>query len=865
MSAISTNTESWTGHTHTEIETHIKSRFGSLNTFFKGTCSTAAATTTKVVTCPEFESSDLVKGVIIMVTFDNTNSGAVASLKMNVNSTGDIPIKKFSTGAAPANLTAAAELGANQTKMFEYDGTNWVCMTTDYNSNDPGYYNYEYYPYELRSADYCGKYRILFTNTTHDTWVPGTTSNATNTTTARAVNQRPFNPFGRIVYYTGDAKAAGNALTYHFYKRYYMNLITLAYTFNVSGLSDANFLAQFTCPGAIYVKCAPQSDGSAIIDATTPLVQSLPSTNDGNIYILLGHCVVYDSVKRFMLYEEHPIYHYTGNGIKQWTNNPQLINITYADLRELRDNGNLVPGQQYRITDYICSTSYSNTLSGNHQFDIIVTADSESVLNENARAIHHDGDTYFTNCNLSAWELKYCLDNDSERFDWAQGDTGYGIKPSSSVEWMYYNNTTQVVDGVTYYMFGLTYGCTSPTPAVNDEWVALMGTMIMNSGTVYDVRLPQIGGTGVIYYMKDEYNNECPYDFKNIQYVINKSFKLSIWYGSNTSTYTYKYEDTGNTTTSGNTTYYQYDCTQQDFNGPNAPSSLYVTTNYPYTTMTLYSSPGTEWTGYMASQTWNYSIGNVNTSSGNYYTFGSYDNSINGYARNVKMNKYVKYQTDTLMTQLPNIYFTASAGDQLSNIVFEKGCFDIILGGQSISNISFGLGCNTISTFYGCCNITVGNGCSGISFGQLCYGIMIGDYCNNISIGKFSQGITIGEYCQSITIGQDNIGVTVGNKCQYITIGQENYGVMIGNYCNNIKFGDSSSVKNFYSNIVVEPGNKYIYLYCSATTSSSTPYRNVTIEQGVNNTTTWKTITDTNVNQTFTTTYQPANSQIITV
>ena len=48
--------------------------------------------------------------------------------------------------------------------------------------------------------------------------------------------------------------------------------------------------------------------------------------------------------------------------------------------------------------------------------------------------------------NIPAWELKYCLDNDTERFAWADDEQGKGI----------------------------------------------------------------------IYYMKDEWNNECPYDFKNI-------------------------------------------------------------------------------------------------------------------------------------------------------------------------------------------------------------------------------------------------------------------------------------------------------------------------------------------------------------
>lgn len=101
---------------------------------FTGTCATAAATTTKVVDCPEFTANDLVKGAKIFVTFSATNSGGVASLYMNVNSTGSKRLKKLKS-AAVADLSAAGELIANVTYLFIYDGTNWVCMTLDYNSN----------------------------------------------------------------------------------------------------------------------------------------------------------------------------------------------------------------------------------------------------------------------------------------------------------------------------------------------------------------------------------------------------------------------------------------------------------------------------------------------------------------------------------------------------------------------------------------------------------------------------------------------------------------------------------------------------------------------------------------------------------
>ena len=79
--------------------------------------------------------------------------------------------------------------------------------------------------------------------------------------------------------------------------------------------------------------------------------------------------------------------------------------ITYAELVALRDSSSLVAGMQYRITDYICTTTTEGTKSAGHVFDIIVTADSESVLNEDARAIQHDGDEYFANSDLNAWKI----------------------------------------------------------------------------------------------------------------------------------------------------------------------------------------------------------------------------------------------------------------------------------------------------------------------------------------------------------------------------------------------------------------------------------------------------------------------------
>lgn len=141
------------------------------------------------------------------------------------------------------------------------------------------------------------------------------------------------------------------------------------------------------------------------------------------------------------------------------------VQIKYTDLKSLRDAGKLVPGTQYRITDYTCTTTQANTKSAGHQFDIIVTADDEGTLNEVARAVKHEGDTYFANNDLNAWKIWYCLDNDTERFAWAD-ETETDGKPN---------------------------------------------------------------GRGVIYRMIDEFNNDVPYDFKNIQFYRQWDSSKSLW------------------------------------------------------------------------------------------------------------------------------------------------------------------------------------------------------------------------------------------------------------------------------------------------------------------------------------------------
>lgn len=150
-----------------------------------------------------------------------------------------------------------------------------------------------------------------------------------------------------------------------------------------------------------------------------------------------------------------------------------IAEITYSELTTLVNNSQLVAGTKYRITDYITTVAGYNNFyvtnnlakSAGHQFDVIVEALSTNKLSSKAKAIQHTGDTYFANQKLDAWELKYDINNDTNKYTWADSTNG----------------------------------------------------------------------KGVIYYMKDERNNESCFDFKNVlfrRFKVSKSGVDDAWCGT---------------------------------------------------------------------------------------------------------------------------------------------------------------------------------------------------------------------------------------------------------------------------------------------------------------------------------------------
>ena len=94
---------------------------------FYGTCSTLGVEPTKEVTCSAYNALSV--GDIVVVHFENSNiCTSYSSLKLNVNSTGAKSIKQIQN----ALLVAPTRQGTvNGTRIFVYDGTNWIIQSDD--------------------------------------------------------------------------------------------------------------------------------------------------------------------------------------------------------------------------------------------------------------------------------------------------------------------------------------------------------------------------------------------------------------------------------------------------------------------------------------------------------------------------------------------------------------------------------------------------------------------------------------------------------------------------------------------------------------------------------------------------------------
>lgn len=243
---------------------------------------------------------------------------SASGFTLNINGLGAKPVyNNLATGYGETQPTRDTNIfNINYTMLFVYseelvEGGCWICYRGyDSNTNTVAH-QIRTNSKSLPTTDKFYRYRLLFTSADGTHYIPANTSTSTNATATRDVNQRAIDPFGEIVYYgtTTVVEAEARPATTVLWTQY---ILTLGYSFN-----RTNVALNLTPWKPIYLKCTPQSDGSAIIDATTPYTQTLPSSDDGKIYIFLG--VVY-SATNIELMQDHPIYYYKNGSLRLWSN-----------------------------------------------------------------------------------------------------------------------------------------------------------------------------------------------------------------------------------------------------------------------------------------------------------------------------------------------------------------------------------------------------------------------------------------------------------------------------------------------------------------------------------------------------------------
>ena len=464
--------------------------------------------------------------------------------------------------------------------------------------------------------------------------------------------------------------------------------------------------------------------------------------------------------------------------------------VTYEELLNLITNNELIPGSSYRITNYTTTTVQANTQSAGHNFDIIVTALSINEISENAKCVRKSGDTYFTNANLEAWEIKYCINNDTSRFAWA--DT--------------------------------------------------------------------VNGKGVIYYMKDEWGNECPYDFKNIQYQIRPGFNYSQW-GTN---YTFT-RDSSLDMIIADVQYYGY--VGDNIPGAWSSNTCWLRDNPATTASIMYES-----SGYVIDKGGNITaVINENydvfTFSNTKTTSEDFDVSLNGLLNSCYSNTIRPYfTTQEPKCQLLNrIIFVGlycygnMFGDNCYNNTFGDNCYNNTFGNSCQYN-KFGNSCRTNTFGNSCSTNTFGNSCPNNTFGNNCYNNTfdscsfntLGNDCSDNTLG-YSPNNTFGYGCYSNTFDYCSSN-TFGNRCYNNTFGRDCTNNTFGNNCNNNNFyaGTSGTTKkDFIKYLVLENGCSYNNFYSTLTTSFNFPLQRIRIKGLENSTPTDTQITLSELNTKY--------------
>lgn len=525
------------------------------------------------------------------------------------------------------------------------------------------------------------------------------------------------------------------------------------------------------------------------------------------------------------------------------TPNPFLMEITWSELKSMRDTNSLIPGAQYRITDYVTLTKATNDYSSaQHAFDIIVVADSTNTLNENARAIQHEGDTYFANSNLAVWKLKYKLDNDSI-YKWVD-DTCKGVIYELTDEFdntfpydfknilqprFYLTNISSDITNNKYFGWN-SHGNADPSnyimcytfareDALNEDLSLNQSVINGNKVKVSNVKLKSNYLSGGFKYINDIVFLHSTLDatleeWSNIT-IGDNCYNITIGghcYNGTISNYSHNIILEGN-----NREFEILDWCERGVIGDGGRNFQIASGNSDFV---------------INRGCFSFTIGNEC----NGYEIGANNRRFNvaNYCREWKSGSNCQIW---------------SIGNNGSNWSCGDGC-SFWTCGEQCYQWSVGNNCTGWKTGNVCNGWKTGNTCKNWSVGNECYSWSVGNECSDWSTGNNCYNWSTKDYCQAWSVGQNCHTWSVGNHC---------IAWKAGNRCYNWVFGAQGSPKDYYNSITIESYNHNFCLNTLYTTSSSKICRGIHIvEMAFASLTDWTNYSLTeangNVNQLFCTT-----------
>lgn len=248
----------------------------------------------------------------LMIDYWLPFAGTSTAATLNLGGKGAKPVYRGNAATSGVTTHIAAKTVAHLTYVVD-SGINsgngaWIMSSYyDSNTNDTttGYTRYSHGTYKTTTA--VGRYVLCLSK--NETQVVPVTAVNNSTATTKTLTTDTFDPFGPIYYFTNNGSttqtAANTALSVSYMWTTYSN-INLSYSFNTGSTLTNN--------QDVYIKATPTNGHMATL-ASTPIVQALPASDDGFIYIKLGHAC---STSNIAMSYEHPIYWYKNGAVRPY-------------------------------------------------------------------------------------------------------------------------------------------------------------------------------------------------------------------------------------------------------------------------------------------------------------------------------------------------------------------------------------------------------------------------------------------------------------------------------------------------------------------------------------------------------------------